>query len=154
MMVISRSILAVLTLSVAFGATRAADVPSSKRPNVLFIAVDDLNVGLGCYGHPLVQSPNIDRLAARGVRFEHAYCQYPLCNPSRTSLFSGLRPTTTQVLDNVTPPRYALPDFVTLPQHLRANGYRARYFGKVFHLLDPVSWNDHEPPPSRDKVKQ
>jgi iduronate 2-sulfatase len=132
----------------------AAAAPAS-RPNVLFVISDDLNNdfgGLGRLGD--IHSPHLDRLAARGVRFEHAYCQYPLCNPSRTSLFSGLRPTTTQVLDNVTPPRYAVPDFITLPQHLRAEGYQARYFGKVFHLLDPPSWNDNAPPPDRKKVNQ
>src|ERR1019366_3228736 len=117
---------------------------NAKRPNVLFVISDDLNNDFGGMGRlAQVRSPNLDRVFARGVRFEHAYCQYPLCNPSRVSLFSGLYPDTTQVLDNVTPPRYAVPDFVTLPQHLRAHGYRARYFGKVFHLLDPGSWNDH-----------
>jgi iduronate 2-sulfatase len=135
------------------GALLSAAAP--KRPNVLFVISDDLNNDFGGLGHlGEIRSPNLDRLAARGVRFEHAYCQYPLCNPSRVSLFSGLYPTTTQVLDNVTPPRYAVPDFVTLPQHLRAHGYRARYFGKVFHLLDPQSWNDHAPAPNREKVKQ
>lgn len=129
--------------------------PITPRPNVLFVISDDLNNDFGGLGRLAdVYSPNLDRLAARGVRFEHAYCQYPLCNPSRVSLFTGLYPTTTQVLDNVTPPRYAIPDFVTLPQHLRANGYQARYFGKVFHLLDPLSWIDHSPPPNRQKVAQ
>lgn len=126
-----------------------------QRPNILFVISDDLNNDFGGLGHLAdIRSPHLDRLSARGVRFEHAYCQYPLCNPSRVSLLSGLRPTTTQVLDNITPPRYAVPDFVTLPQHLRAHGYQARYFGKVFHLLDPASWNDHAPPPNRQKVKQ
>jgi iduronate 2-sulfatase len=126
-----------------------------KRPNVLFVISDDLNNDFGGVGRLAeVRSPNLDRLAARGVRFEHAYCQYPLCNPSRVSLFSGLYPTTTQVLDNVTPPRYAVPDFVTLPEYLRGHGYQSRYFGKVFHLLDPQSWRDHAPAPNRQKIKQ
>ena len=134
------------------GALHAA---APKPPNVLFVISDDLNNDFGGLERlAKIHSPNLDRVAAHGVRFEHAFCQYPLCNPSRVSLFSGLRPTTTQVLDNVTPPRYAVPDFVTLPQHLRAYGYQARYFGKVFHLLDPKSWNDHAPPPNRQKVNQ
>ncbi len=137
----------------AGGATARA--AAANPPNVLFVISDDLNNDFGGLGQLAdIHTPHLDRLAARGVRFEHAYCQYPLCNPSRVSLLSGLRPTTTQVLDNITPPRYAVPDFVTLPQHLRAHGYRTRYFGKVFHLLDPASWNDHAPAPNRKKVNQ
>src|SRR4051812_41793631 len=74
--------------------------PQSSRPNVLMIFVDDLNCSLGCYGNPIVRTPNIDGLAARGVKFERAFCQYPVCNPSRTSILSGLRPSRTGVMSN------------------------------------------------------
>jgi len=113
--------------------------------NVLYILSDDLNTSLGCYGHPFVKSPNIDRLAARGVRFEHAYCNYPVCNPSRTSFLSGKRPDTTGVVDNATPTRTFLKDSVMMPEHFRRNGYTAIKVGKIFHtgdkFEDPRSWD-------------
>src|SRR5262245_4088090 len=123
-----------------------------RRPNVLFIAVDDLRNDLGCYGHPLVKSPNLDRLAARGMRFDRAYCQYPVCNPSRTSFLTGLRPDSTRIFSNATPFRNNLPDVVTLAQLFRARGWFTASLGKVFHrgltiedikgeMDDPKSWD-------------
>jgi arylsulfatase A-like enzyme len=120
----------------------AADQP--KKLNVLFLMSDDMRPELGCYGHPIVQSPNIDALAKAGVRFDRAYCQYPLCNPNRTSLLTGRHPTTTGVLDNTTYFRDAHPDWVTLPEHFKANGYVSLRTGKIFHgtIDDLQSWTE------------
>src|SRR5437762_8701817 len=93
------------------------------RTNVLFIAVDDLNTRIACYHDPVVKTPNIDRLAAHGVRFERAYCNYPVCNASRTSLLSGKRPETTRIWGNSTPPRTHIGDVVMLPEYFKAQGY-------------------------------
>ncbi|MCS6850699.1 MAG: sulfatase [Gemmataceae bacterium] len=115
----------------------AADTPPTPpRPNVLFIAIDDQNDWVGCLGgHPLVKTPNIDRLAQRGTVFLNAHCQAPLCNPSRTSLMLGLRPTTTGIYGLApwfrTLPRWR--DRVTLPQHFARHGYRTLTAGKVYH---------------------
>ncbi len=117
--------------------------------NVLFIAVDDLRPELGCYGHPTVKSPNIDRLASQGLRFNRAYCQEALCNPSRASMLTGLRPETLGVFDLVTHFRDRKPEVVTLPQLFKKSGYTSISVGKIFHTTngnhdDNESWS--EPP--------
>jgi arylsulfatase A-like enzyme len=121
-----------------------ASAQADRKLNVLFIMADDLRPELGCYGNRIIKTPNIDRLAAWGVRFDKAYCQYPLCNPSRTSLLTGRHPTTTGVLDNETYFRAAHPDFVTLPQHFQANAYAALRAGKIFHggIDDTDAWTE------------
>ena len=129
----------------AFSQTgRTGQAAQKPKYNVLFIAVDDLRPELGCYGNALIKTPNIDQLAAAGVRFDAAYCQYPLCNPSRTSLLTGRHPTATGVLDNATWFRAAHPDIVTLPQHFKANGYVSLRTGKQFHggIDDDTAWTE------------
>jgi hypothetical protein len=119
----------------------AADV--ARKPNVLFIAVDDLRPELGCYGNPVIKTPNIDRIATRGMVFNHAYCQQAVCSPSRSSIMTGRRPDATRVWDLETHFRVALPDAITLPQHFKANGYYCAAFNKIYHhgFEDGRSWN-------------
>jgi len=121
-----------------------AGAMENRKFNVLFIAVDDLRPELGCYGNQIIKTPNIDKLAAWGVRFDRAYCQYPLCNPSRTSLLTGRHPTTTGVLDNRTWFGAEHPDFVTLPRHFKAHGYASLRTGKQFHggIDDTDAWTE------------
>lgn len=125
----------------------AAAAAAPEKPNVLFIAADDLRNDLGCYGDPLVKSPNLDRLAGRAVVFDRAYCQQALCNPSRASLLTGKRPDTLRIWDLPTHFRANDPNAITLPQHFKNHGYFTRNIGKVFHNWiheiqgDPDSWS-------------
>lgn len=102
------------------------------RPNVLFIAVDDLKPALGCYGHALANTPRIDEMAGRGMIFTRAYCQWPVCGPSRASLMSSLRPESSGVMDLKTDIRAKNSDVLTLPQHFRAHGYTTAGTGKIY----------------------
>ena len=105
----------------------------TKRPNVLFIAIDDLRPELGCYGSSVAKSPVMDALAADGLLFNRAYCQQAICSPSRASLMTGARPDTIRVVENTAYFRELNPDVVTLPQHFIAHGYEAVYCGKIYH---------------------
>lgn len=120
-------------------------INAEARANVLFIAVDDLKPLLGCYGHSEMHTPNIDRLAKRGTLFNRAYCQFPVCNPSRVSVLTGLRPDTTGIYDNPADFRELLPGVVTLPQHFKDHGYHTRSVGKIAHgdaaWKDELSWS-------------
>src|SRR5688572_3056401 len=119
-------------VALLFSSFSAAAAPAAKL-NVLFLAVDDLRPVLGCYGDPLAQTPNLDRLAASGVRFERAYCQQAVCSPSRNTLMTGIRPESLGIHDLPTFFRTKRPDAVTLPEHFKANGYTTARFGKLFH---------------------
>lgn len=116
---------------------------AAGRKNVLFIAVDDLRPQLGCYGHKRIKSPNIDGLAARGLRFDRAYCQQAVCAPTRASLLTGTRPDTTRVYDLQTPLNTVRPDLVSIPHHFKRNGYETVSLGKIYHHAneDPQAWS-------------
>lgn len=138
---------------------------AAEPPNVLFLICDDLNCDLGTYGHPLVKSPNIDRLASRGMQFNRAYCQYPLCGPSRASFMTGMYCDQTLVRRNAIYLREHVPNVRTIGQTFRGAGYFSTRIGKIFHYNvpkhigtsghdDPYSWNYTINPRGRDKTDE
>jgi len=149
-----------LLLTLTFLPIRGED-----RPNVLFIAADDLNTAIGCYGSAIAKTPHLDRFAASGVCFERAYHQIPLCNPARASVMTGLRPDRTGVYDLSRHFRETLPDAVTLPQRFAEAGYFTARVGKIFHYDVPAdigthgfddapSWQRTVNPKGRDKAEE
>ena len=141
-----RILIIVGLLCTGSGLLRAAE----PRPNVLFLISDDLNNMLGCYGDPFAKTPNIDRLAARGVRFDRAYCTFPLCGPSRNALLTGLYPNSTGILANAQIFRQTIPSQVSMPQAFRNAGYFAARIGKLYHYNVPksIGTNGHDDPGS------
>ncbi len=126
---------------------------AQKKPNILFIAVDDLKTELGSYGSDVVLSPNIDALANDGVQFNRAYCQQAICGPSRASVMTGSRPESINVIDLFQDFRENRPSIVTIPQHFKENGYETTYVGKVFHpgySDDEMSWTRKATYPPKD----
>ncbi|MEM9527731.1 MAG: sulfatase, partial [Bacteroidota bacterium] len=125
-----------------------------QKPNVLFIAIDDLRPELGCYGSPIAITPNLDKLASQGLRFNRAYCQQAICSPSRASIMTGARPESTGIIENYTYFRDVLPDIITLPQHFRNHGYETVYTGKIYHgkfTDEEKSWSRQ---PAKPAVKK
>ncbi|HSI64181.1 MAG TPA: sulfatase, partial [Candidatus Saccharimonadia bacterium] len=153
-------------VALGFGTTLHAAPPTN--PNVLLIMSDDLAATLGSYGYSVAKTPHLDALAQRGTQFDRAYCQFPHCNPSRSSMMSGLRPKATRVTDNADSLYQNVPGVVTLPHHFRQQGYATARCGKIFHLGvptgeesmdDPEAWDfgmpfkDERPyPPSRESA--
>lgn len=115
---------------------------AAERPNVLFIASDDMRPQLGCYGDTTVKSPNLDALAKRGMVFQRSYVQQALCSPSRISMLSGRYPATTEIFEIGRTLRTTMPDITTMPQHFKNNGYHTRSLGKIYHvgIDDDASW--------------
>jgi len=155
------SLLSMAWLTTTTTATATAD----KRPNVLFIVSDDLNTLLGAYGDPLARTPNLDRLAERGVLFDRAYCSFPLCGPSRNSFLTGLYPNSTGIHQNSQIFRQTIPDQVSMPQAFRRAGYLVARIGKMYHYNvpnsvgtdghdDSASWEQEFNPAGVDRLEE
>jgi iduronate 2-sulfatase len=143
---VPNSLFAIASLLVS-SALLGAAAPNVPRKNVLLIVSDDLNWCVGCYGHPVAKTPNIDALARQGVRFDRAYCQVSVCNPSRASFLTGLRPARTGVYNQEQDFRTQHPDILTLPQYFKKKGYWTGAVGKIFHqgCNDEPSWTWQQP---------
>ncbi|MDA0284983.1 MAG: sulfatase [Planctomycetota bacterium] len=161
----SEFLLLAVATAILFGLDLARCEAADQKLNVLFLICDDLNCDLGCYGHSLVKSPNIDALAKRGVRFERAYCQFPLCGPSRASFMTGLYPDQTLIQKNAIRLREKLPEVQSMSQMFRRAGYTATRVGKIYHYNvpadigndghdDPQSWDRTFNPIGRDKTDE
>lgn len=152
-------------LVVLLGWHGVSQAAAAKKPNVLFMVSDDLNTYLGCYGDPRVKTPNLDKLAARGVRFEKAYCTFPLCGPSRNSFLTGLYPNSSGIVANSQIFRQTIPKQVSLSQAFRQQGYFAARVGKLYHYNvpnsigtdghdDPGSWEMEINPAGVDRLEE
>jgi iduronate 2-sulfatase len=144
----------VLVILAVVSCANYATAANGPKRNVLFIVTDDCNCDLSCFGHSVVKTPNIDRLAKRGTLFTHAYCQYPVCNPSRASFMTGLYPDQTGVLSNAGDFRLKNPNVVTMSQMFRNQGYRAVRIGKIYHygVPDQIGTNGKDDLASWDEV--
>ena len=137
----------ILLISLFSITSLSLNAQKKSKPNILFIAVDDLKPELGCYGNALIKTPNIDRLAAMGTVFLSNYCQQAVCGPTRASLMTGMRPDATKVWDLKTKMRDVVPDILSLPQYLITQGYTTSGVGKIYHpscvdkKYDEVSWS-------------
>ena len=126
-------VLSLALLTLALGAARSEDAPSA-RPNILLLLVDDLKPALGCYGDPYAKTPNLDQLAARGLRFDLAYCNQAVCAPSRFTLMLGAHSTATGLYGLGHKLRRSMPEAVTMPQFFAKHGYHTESMGKIFHI--------------------
>jgi hypothetical protein len=150
MKVCSRCIILFVILGIHFSCENDEKVKNQKNPNVLFISVDDLNTWLGCLNKfSNTKTPNIDKLAARGVLFSNAHCQAPLCGPSRASIMTGLRPSTTGMYgmtpdEQIRSDNPATKDIIFLPEYYKKNGYHTMGIGKLFHVYAPKGIFDEE----------
>ena len=138
-------IIGMLALVFGIKALSQTNQNNISKPNILFIAVDDLKPELGCYGNTLIRTPNIDRLAAKGMIFERTYCQQAICGPTRASLMTGKRPDYTKVWDLQTKMRDVNPDILSMPQYFSQQGYTTAGIGKIY---DPRCVDNEQDKPS------